>query len=101
VGRAPEADPSVEAAVVSRETAGTAAASSPPGVLPVLAPASVKAVATMAVEPPVAADAEMTETPLLEAGDRKTAPLAEEVPDAPTAGGVDALEEGGAEPRPV
>jgi hypothetical protein len=94
VGRAPEADPSVEAVVVSRETAGAAAASSPPGVLPVLVPASVEAVAALAVEPPVAVDAEMAEVLLLEAGDRKPAPLAEEVPDAPTAGGADALEEG-------
>jgi hypothetical protein len=101
VGRAFEADPSVEAAVVPRETAGAVAASSPPDVLPALAPASAEAVAVLAVEPPVAADAEMAEAPLLEAGDRKPAPLAKEVLDAPTAGGVDAFEEGGAEPRPV
>jgi hypothetical protein len=44
-----------------------------------------EAVAVLAVEPPVAADAEMAEALLLEAGDRKPAPLAEEVPDAPTA----------------
>jgi hypothetical protein len=48
VGRAPEADPSVEAAVVPRETAGEATASSPPDVLPVLAPASAEAVAVLA-----------------------------------------------------
>jgi hypothetical protein len=96
VGRAPEADPSVEAAVVPRETTGAAAASSPPDVLPALAPAPAEAVAVLAVEPPVAAEA-----PLLEAGDRKPAPLAEEVPDAPTAGGADALEEGGVEPWPI
>jgi hypothetical protein len=101
VGRAPEADPSVEAAVVPRETVGAAAASSPPDVLPALAPASAEAVAVLAVEPPVVADAEMAEAPLLEAGDREPAPLAEEVPDAPTAGGADASEEGGAEPQPV
>jgi hypothetical protein len=101
VGRAPEADPSVEAAVVPRETAGAAVASSPPDVLPARAPASAEAVAVLAVEPPVAADAEMAEAPLLEASDRKPVPLAEEVPDAPTAGGADALEEGGAEPRLV
>jgi hypothetical protein len=101
MGRASKADPSVEEAVVPRETAGAAAASSPPDVLPALALASAEAVAVLAVEPPVAADAEMAEAPLLEAGDRKPAPLAEEVPDAPTAGGADALEEGGAEPRPV
>jgi hypothetical protein len=69
---------------VSGETAGAAAALSPPDVLP-----------------PVAAVAEMTEVPLLEVGDRKPASLAEGVPDASTAGGPDALEEGGAEPRPV
>jgi hypothetical protein len=101
VGRAPEADPSVEAAVMPRETAGAAAALSPPNVLPTPAPASAEVVAVLAVEPPIAADAEMAEVPLLEAGDRKPAPLAEEVPDAPTARGVDASEEGGAELRPV
>jgi hypothetical protein len=101
VGRASEADPSVDAVVVPRETAGAAAASSPPDVLPALAPVSAEAVAVLAVEPPVVADAEMAEAPLVEAGDRKPAPLAEEVPDAPTAAGADALEEGGAEPRPV
>jgi hypothetical protein len=78
MGRAPEADPSVEAAVVPRETAGAAAASSPPDVLPALAPASAEAIVVLAVEPPVAADAETAEAPLL-----------------------DASEEGGAEPRPV
>jgi hypothetical protein len=94
VGRAPQANPSVEAAVVPRETAGAAAALSPPDVLPAPAPASAEAVAVLAMEPPVAADAEMAEAPLLEAGDRKPASLAEEVPDALTAGGADALEEG-------
>jgi hypothetical protein len=78
VGRAPEADPSIEAVVVPRETAGAAAASSPPDVLPALAPASAEAVAVLAVEPPVAADAEMAEASLF-----------------------DASEEGGTEPRPV
>jgi hypothetical protein len=101
VGRAPEADPSVEAVVVPRGTAGAAAALSPPDVLPTPAPASAEASAVLAMEPPIATDAEMAEVPLLEAGDRKPAPLAEEVPDAPTAGGADAMEEGGAEPRPV
>jgi hypothetical protein len=101
VGRAPEADPSVEAAVVPRETAGAAAASSPLDVLPALAPASAEAVVVLAVEPPVAADAEMAEAPLLKAGDQEPATLAEEVLDAPTAGGANALEEGGAEPRPI
>jgi hypothetical protein len=78
VGRAPEADSSVEAAVVLRETAGAAAASSPPDALPALAPASAEAVAVLAVEPPVAADAGMAKASLL-----------------------DASEEGGAEPQPV
>jgi hypothetical protein len=94
VGRAPQADPSAEAAVVSGETAGAAAALNPPDVLPTPAPASAEAVAVLPVEPPVAADAKMAEAPLLEAGDRKPVPLVEEVPDAPTAGGADALEEG-------
>jgi hypothetical protein len=72
------------------------------------------------VEPPVAADAGIAEVPLLEVvsdlpslghkegaatvdevGDRKPASLAEGVPDASTAGGPDALEKGGAEPRPI
>ena len=84
-----------------RETAGAAAALSPPDVLPVPAPASTEAVAVLPVEPPVAADAEMAEASLLDVDDQKPAPLAEEVPDVPTAGGADALEEGGAEPRLV
>jgi hypothetical protein len=91
VGRAPQADPSVEAAV----------ALGPPDVLPMPAPASAEAVAVLLVEQPVVADAEMAEVPLLQVGDQKPPPLAEEVPDAPTAGGPDALEERGAEPRPV
>jgi hypothetical protein len=93
-GRAPQADPSVEAAVVSGETAGAAAALSPPDVLSAPTPASVEAVAVLPVEPPVTADAEMAEVPLLEVGDWKPASLAEGVPDASTAGGPDALEEG-------
>jgi hypothetical protein len=36
-----------------------------------------------------------------EVGDWKPASLAEGVPDASTAGSPDALEEGGAEPRPI
>jgi hypothetical protein len=74
VGRAPEANPSVEAAVVSRGTACAVVALSPPDVLPTPAPASAEAVAVLAVEPPVATDAKMAEVPLLEAGDRKPAP---------------------------
>jgi hypothetical protein len=101
MGRAPQADPSVEAAVVPGESAGAAVALSPPSGLPASAPASAEAVAVLPVEPPVTVDAEMAEAPLLEVGDRKPASLAEEVPDALTARGPDALEEGGAEPRPV
>jgi hypothetical protein len=82
VGRVPEADPSVEVVVVPREAAGAAVASSPLGGLPVLA-----------MEPPVAADVEMAKAPPVEVGDREPAPLAEEVPDAPAAGGAGALEE--------
>jgi hypothetical protein len=120
MGQAPQADPSVGAAIVPGEAAGVAAALSPPDVLPAPAQASAKAVAVLPVEPPVAADAGMAEVPLLEAvsdlpslghkegavavaevGDWKPTSLAEVVPDASTAGGPDALEEGCAEPRPV
>jgi hypothetical protein len=78
VGRAPEADPSVEAAIALGEAAGAAVASGPPDALPVLAPAAAKAVVVLAVESPVAADAEMAEALL-----------------------PDASEEGGAETRPI
>jgi hypothetical protein len=97
-----------------------AAALRPPDVLPAPAPSSAEAVAVLPVEPPVAADAGMAEVPLLEAvsdlpslghkegavavaevGDWKPTSLAEVVPDASTAGGPDALEEGCAELRPV
>jgi hypothetical protein len=66
---------------VPGETAGAATALCPPDVLPAPAPASVEAVTVLPVEPPVAADAEMAEVPLLKVGDRKPASLAEEVPD--------------------
>jgi hypothetical protein len=69
VRRVPEADPSVEAAVVPREATGAAACSSPPGGLPVLA-----------VEPPVAADVEIAEAPPLEVGDREPAPWSRTYP---------------------
>jgi hypothetical protein len=94
VGRAPQADPSAEATVVPGETTGAAAAFTPPNVLPSPAPASAEAVAVLPMGPSVAADAEMAEALLPEAGDRRPAPLVEEVLDAPTAGGADALEEG-------
>jgi hypothetical protein len=64
VGLAPEADSSVEAAVAPGEADGVAVALGPPDVLPALAPASVEAVAVLAVELPVAADAEMAEASL-------------------------------------
>jgi hypothetical protein len=86
---------------VSGETAGAAAALSPPDVLPAPAPASVEVVAVLPVEPPVTADAEMAEVPLLEVGDWKPASLAEGVPDVSTAGGSRRLGRGGAEPRLV
>jgi hypothetical protein len=69
LGRALEADSSVEAAVVPREAAGAAAASGPPDALPTLAPASAEVVAVPAVEPPVVADAEMVEALLLGASE--------------------------------
>ena len=102
-----------------------AAAPSPTDVLPAPAPAPAEAVAVLPVEPPVAADAEVpllevvSDLPILghkeratvvaEVGDRKPASLAEGkpstpsamVPDASTAGGPNALEEGRAGPRPV
>jgi hypothetical protein len=78
VGRAPEADSSVEAAVALREAAGAAVASGPPHALPALAPATAEAVAILDVESPVATDAEMAEALL-----------------------PDASEEGGTEPRPI
>jgi hypothetical protein len=113
MGQAPQADPSVGAAIVPGEAAGMAAALSPPDVLSAPASASAEAIAVLPVEPPVAADARMAEVPLLEVasdlpslghkegataiaevGDRKPTSLAEVVPDASTAGGPDALEEG-------
>jgi hypothetical protein len=78
VERAPEAGSSVEAAVALGEAAGAAMASGPPDMLLALAPAAAEAVAILAVEPPVAADAEMAEASLLGAS-----------------------EEGGEGPRPV
>jgi hypothetical protein len=78
VERAPEAGSSVEAAVVLGEAAGAAMASGPPDMMSALAPAAAEAVAVLAVEPPVVADAEMAKASLLGAS-----------------------EEGGAGPRPV
>jgi hypothetical protein len=111
---------SQERLLVPAKNAGVAAALSPPDALPAPAPASAEAVAVLPVEPPVAADAGMAKVPLLEVvsdlpslchkegaatvaevGDWKPTSLAEVVPDASTAGGPDALEEGCAEPRPI
>jgi hypothetical protein len=78
VERAPKAGSSVEAAVALGEAASAAMASGPPDMLPALAPAAAEAVVVLAVEPPIAADAEMAEASLLGAS-----------------------EEGGAGPRPV
>jgi hypothetical protein len=99
MGRAPQADPSVEAAVVPGETADAAAAAalSSPDVLSAPAPASAEAVAVLPVEPPIAADAEMVEVPLLEVADREPASLAEGVPDASTAGVPTPWRRGGGE----
>jgi hypothetical protein len=128
MGQASQADPSIGAAIVPGEAVGVAAAPSPPDVLPAPAPAPAEAVAILPVEPLIAADAGVAEVPLLEVvsdlpslghkeraaavvevGDQKPASLVEEgpstssamVPDASTAGGPDALEEGRTEPRPV
>jgi hypothetical protein len=113
MGQAPQADPSIEAAIVPGEAASVAAALSPPDVLPAPAPAPTEVVVVLPVEPPVAVDAGMAEVPLLEVvsdlpslghkegaaavaevGDRKPASLTDGVPDASTIGGPDALEEG-------
>jgi hypothetical protein len=126
--QASQADPSIGAAIVPGEAAGVAAVSSPSVVLLAPAPASAEVVAVLPVEPSVVADAGTAEVPLLEVvsnlpslghkeraiavaevGDREPASLVEGrpstpsamVPDASTAGGPDALEEGRAEPRPV
>jgi hypothetical protein len=69
VGRALEADSSVEATVALGEAAGAAMASGPPDMLPALAPAAAETVAVLVVEPPVAADAEMAEASLLGASE--------------------------------
>jgi hypothetical protein len=78
VGLAHEADSSVDAAVALGEAAGMVVALGPPDVLPALSPAPAETVAVLAMEPPVAADAEMAEASLSVAS-----------------------EEGGVEPRPI
>jgi hypothetical protein len=67
MGQAPEADSSIEAVVTLGEATGAAVASGPPDMLQALAAA--EAVAILAVEPPVAADAEMVEASLLGASE--------------------------------
>jgi hypothetical protein len=121
MGQASQADPSIGAVIVLGEAADVVAAPSPPDVLSAPAPAPAEAVVVLPVEPPVTADAGMAEVPLLEVvsdlpslghkeraasvaevGDRRPASLVEGrpstssamVPDASTAGGPDALEEG-------
>ena len=69
VERAPEAGSSVEVAVALGEAAGVAMASGPPDTLPALVSAAAEAVAVLAVEPPVAANAEMAEASLLGASE--------------------------------
>jgi hypothetical protein len=64
VGRAPEANSSVEVVVALGEAAGAAVASGPPDMSPALAPTAAEAVAILAVESPVAADAKMAEASL-------------------------------------
>jgi hypothetical protein len=125
MGQASQADPSIGAAIVPGEAADVVAALSPPDVLPALASTPAEAVADLPVKPPVAADVGTAEAPLLEVvpdlpslghkervaavaevGDRRPASLAEGrpsmstamVPEASTAGGPDALEEGRVEP---
>jgi hypothetical protein len=128
MGQASQTDPSIGAAIVPGEAADVATAPSPPNVLPAPASIPAEAVADLPVEPPIAADVGMAEAPLLEVvpdllslghkeraaavaevADRRPAFLAEGrpststtmVPEASTAGGPDALEDGRAEPRPV
>jgi hypothetical protein len=110
------------------EAADTAAAPSPPDLLPTPASTPAWAVADSPVEPPVAADVGMVEVPppvvipdlpvlgheeraavIAEVGDRRPTTLAEgrpststaAVPDASAAGGLDALVEGRVEPWPI
>jgi hypothetical protein len=128
MGQASQADPSVGAVIVPGETADAAAAPSPPDLLPALASTPAGAVADSPTGPPVASDVGMVEVPPLVVvpdlpvlgheeraaavavvGDRRPATLAEGRPStstamvsyASTAGGLDALVEGCAKPRPV
>jgi hypothetical protein len=65
VERAPEAGSSVEAVVALGEAVGAVVALGPPDKMLALAPTTAEVVVVLAVEPPVAADAEMAEASLL------------------------------------
>jgi hypothetical protein len=69
VGRVPETGSSAEAAIVLEEAADADVASTPPDTPPVLVPVATKAAAVPVGERPVAADAEMTEAPVLGASE--------------------------------
>jgi hypothetical protein len=69
VERVPEAGSSAEAAIVLEEAAGTDVASSPPDMLPALAPIAAKAAVVLVGERPIAADAEMAEASALGASE--------------------------------
>jgi hypothetical protein len=128
MGQASPADPPAGAAIMPREAADAAVASSLADLLPAPASTPTGAIADSPAEPPVAADVEMVEAPppvvisdlpvlgdeeraavVAEVGNRRPATLAKgrpststtAVPDASTAGGPDALVEGRAEPWPI
>jgi hypothetical protein len=111
MGQASQVDPPVGAAIMSGEAVDVVVASSPPALLPALTLIPAGAVAVSPAEPPVAADVEMAEVPpppapsvlvipnhpifdheegaavVVEVGERRLVTLAEERPDASTAGG--------------
>jgi hypothetical protein len=133
MGQASQVDPPVGAAIKPGEAVDVAAASSLPALLPVPTSIPVGAVADSPAVPPVAADVEMAEVPpppapsvlvipdppifdheegaaaVAEVGERRLVTLAEERPDASTAGepdasateGPDASAAGRAEPWPI
>jgi hypothetical protein len=115
MGQASQVDPPVGAAIMPGEAVDAAVASSPPALLPALTSIPAGAVADSPAAPPVAADVEMAEVPpppaplvlvipdppifdheegaavVAEVGERRLVTLAEERPDASTAGGPNAL----------
>jgi hypothetical protein len=128
MGQASQVDPSVRAAVVPEETVDAAVAPGPPDLLPAPASTPAGSIVDSPAKPPVASDVGTIEVPplvvvpdlpvlghkerataVIEVGDRRPTTLAEGRPsastsmvfDASTAGGPDALVEGGAEPRPA